>query len=103
MNYQSVIETAIKSKRAVYVKYTGDLSEREIHPHAIYESTAGKIDLWSIQVYNPAKPVDRNEVRVFTLKNLISARLGNTTFNADPGFSASSIKNCRHVILAVQR
>lgn len=83
MSIRDTVEQAIKTKKRLLIKYNNDILEREVEPYAIFESTADKIDLFSLQIRNPAKPLVKIEPRNFTLQNLKSARLG-VSFKPDP-------------------
>jgi|GEM_PF-6664242 len=100
-DYQSLITEAIKAKKILFIQYEKETTERAIHPYAIYESTVGNIDLYSIQMYNPAKPADKDKPRVFTLKSLTSVRISNTAFHVKLGYSPKNIKNCTRIIISV--
>ena len=101
MDIKSIATEAIRTRQILYAKYKTDLSERILYPYAIFESTTGNIDLFCIQHNNPAKPIDKDQPRYFTLKDFSSARLGQTVFDVDTRFSPGHIKNCRRVIVSV--
>lgn len=85
--FEQALCQAIAQRVLVLITYEGDFISRTFAPHAVYYSTADKVNVFGIQIDNPADPLERHVPRMFEVGRIVSLSLTAANFQPDARYN----------------
>ena len=83
-HFEELLCRAVRDRLLVELRYDREPRPRLFAPHAVYESTLGRLNVAGVQYDNPQQPGgDRNEHRIFQIGLIRTLRITDTYFRPD--------------------
>ncbi|WID95949.1 hypothetical protein QO058_24910 [Bosea vestrisii] len=92
LHFEQSLCDAIAKRVVVELKYDGEFGARRIAPHAVYRSSAEKVNLSGYQLSNANEPLARDVPRTFEVGKITDMSLTTTKFIPDVRFDRFDTK-----------
>ncbi|MDB5552717.1 MAG: hypothetical protein JWL86_2701 [Rhizobium sp.] len=84
--HRQTLCAAIANRQVVELRYDKDVRFRTFNPHIIWTADDGNIVMDGLQVSNPAKPLEKNRWRRFSLSEVKAVTVLTEKFRVEPKF-----------------